>query len=476
MCYTYHIIIIMNTNTTDTENSHDYLIDWTGNIIKNRYVMIKRVGRGSYAAVWTVYDAVDKKYCAIKIHNRDETKTAKKEQYFYEIIQKYNSPHIMSISRNFDHDTDDGDFNCSLMDLMACSVFDIISSNKYKNGLPFDSVIKIIYQTLLGLKHFHQQNIVHGDIKPENLLVNGLSIAQEKLINLINIDEIYKNKKSNKGKHKKKNNDQNNTVNVDREVLAKYICSKINKTPHSSENDSDSNSDSDSVDSDYTSLNIFECAYDESYSVNNCEHADSSDLSDDESVNSCVDKNGDIVSENSINNIHIKIADMGYCVFLDKIKKTKIQTKHYRPPESILKIGFDLSSDIWALGCVAYELLTGELLFNPNNYDGNVFRHHIYIMIQKLGYIPHELILNSPIKDVIFTTDMKLVKGYDNIIFHSAWNDINDVCNKNNVNASSINKLIDLLTKMLDYNPENRISVKSALQHSLFSNCNNFST
>ena len=46
-------------------------------------------------------------------------------------------------------------------------------------------------------------------------------------------------------------------------------------------------------------------------------------------------------------------------------KGAVIQTREYRAPEIILGADFGPRADVWSLGCVAFELVTGRFLFDP---------------------------------------------------------------------------------------------------------------
>ena len=46
-----------------------------------------------------------------------------------------------------------------------------------------------------------------------------------------------------------------------------------------------------------------------------------------------------------------------------------IGTVYYYAPEMVTKTGFNEKSDIWSLGCVFYELITGHPPFLGNNRD-----------------------------------------------------------------------------------------------------------
>src|SRR5262249_6821010 len=52
---------------------------------------------------------------------------------------------------------------------------------KRSGPLPVPQALEFIRQAALGLQHAHQQGLVHRDIKPQNLMVTGLTIADCRL-------------------------------------------------------------------------------------------------------------------------------------------------------------------------------------------------------------------------------------------------------------------------------------------------------
>jgi serine/threonine protein kinase len=80
---------------------------------------------------------------------------------------------------------------------------------------------------------------------------------------------------------------------------------------------------------------------------------------------------------------------LGNACWIDKHFTNDIQTRQYRSPEVILEAPYDTSTDIWSLGCIVFELLTGDYLFDPKKgvkYTKD--EDHIAQMIELLGSFP----------------------------------------------------------------------------------------
>ena len=161
---------------------------------------------------------------------------------------------------------------------------------------------------------------------------------------------------------------------------------------------------------------------------------------------------------------------MGGCSLPNKRKKKYVQTAYYKSPEYLLGIGFDTSVDIWAVGCTIYELLTSKILFDAVDYDGNIERHHLYLMIQKLGYFPMAMINASPKKDIYFSKSGKYLKGYTDINFPiSIWEELQMVCNFYGVDKETTDAFIDVMQQIMTYNPNTRATADDILKHPIFS-------
>ena len=128
----------------------------------------------------------------------------------------------------------------------------------------------------------------------------------------------------------------------------------------------------------------------------------------------------DIKPDNILINYNkICLADFGTSKIFNGQKSTSyISTRYYRAPECILENEFyDMSIDIWAMGCVFAEILLGKPLFiGTNNSD------QLYKIFKILGFPNKEILktLNPDLdlnnKSIINETSNKLHEIFKDII------------------------------------------------------------
>lgn len=430
--------------STDSELK-DRHIDWKNEIFDNRYILLKKMGYGSYASVWISYDVIDKKYYAIKINNRDDYDVAIKETNTYNAIKICKSQYIMNIIRTFDH-INDGKHHCVVMELMACSMYDILK--KHKTGMSFKATMECVRQILEGLKEMHKNKIIHGDVKPENILIGGQSKKQIELFKKLELGKIIANKVRGKNGFL--------DTGVQKKVIKEIEKRNLSQSSSQSSSSSESN---------YTSES-------EQFSISTCESSD-----DTITESTYYDSDSEPYDESIINNLRelfnnakIKLSDLGNSIKSTHVKNKKsIQTCYYRSPEILLGLKYDESSDIWALGCMICELLTGKILFDAESYKGNTQRHHLYLIIKKLGMLPYQMMKDSPYKDVYFTTDLSQVKGYKKIDFSMPiQTDLKKIATMHNLSPDEEVLFTDLIMGLLKINPSERLTAKNALMHQFY--------
>ena len=183
------------------------LKDWGCKTIDNYEIIKEPVGGGSYGTVFKAYYKGPKDYgerigiphvvALKKIKTEDEKQgfpiTALREIMLMKRLNHKNILQIFEVvvsnkreENNLKSDT------YLVFEYMEHDLFSLISSNFY-----FDkSQIKLIfYQLLQGLNYLHQNNILHRDIKPGNILLNNKGVVKLGDFGLSRIfSEFIKNK------------------------------------------------------------------------------------------------------------------------------------------------------------------------------------------------------------------------------------------------------------------------------------------
>ncbi|KAF9105431.1 Dual specificity protein kinase clk3 [Mortierella sp. GBA35] len=168
----------------------------------------------------------------------------------------------------------------------------------------------------------------------------------------------------------------------------------------------------------------------------------------------------------------IRLIDFGSATFQDEHHSTVVSTRHYRAPEIILGLGWSYPCDIWSIGCILVEFLTGEALFQTHD---NL--EHLAMMQAVLGPIPDKLIRATHKSAQKFFLHGRLDYPNDETKRNSrkyvkALKPLKDyaVPTGNRVeNLSFAAELKDLLSLLLTYDPEKRITAAQALKHPYFS-------
>lgn len=96
----------------------------------------------------------------------------------------------------------------------------------------------------------------------------------------------------------------------------------------------------------------------------------------------------------------IKIIDFGSSCFVHERIHNYIQSRYYRSPEVILGHPYTEAIDMWSLGCMVAELLTGKVLFRGNNEV-----ELLMLIIELLGYPPENLLKQSQKTKLFFSKE-----------------------------------------------------------------------
>jgi len=138
------------------------------------YRLIRELGRGANGVVYEAVDSKSNKYVAIKSIPNDKLSNARiMEQFKKELKALYRLSHNNIIKIEGVEKT----VNNVYLVLEYCNGgtlydYSCFYKKKYNKRLPEIIVQRIIKQIMEGLKFMHKKNIIHRDIKLENILIN----------------------------------------------------------------------------------------------------------------------------------------------------------------------------------------------------------------------------------------------------------------------------------------------------------------
>jgi len=160
--------------------------------------------------------------------------------------------------------------------------------------------------------------------------------------------------------------------------------------------------------------------------------------------------------------IEVKIADLGNACWVDHHFTDEIQTRQYRSLEVLLGAGYGPPADIWSVACMAFELVTGDFLFDPHSGDDySRDEDHIALIIELLGRIPRHVALNGKYSKEFFSRkgELKHIKKLKPWSLKSVLMEKYEWCEKEAC------EFAEFITPMMDYIPNNRATAAQCLQH-----------
>lgn len=186
----------------------------------------------------------------------------------------------------------------------------------------------------------------------------------------------------------------------------------------------------------------------------------------------------------------IKVIDFGSACFHNEKMYTYIQSRFYRSPEVILGCSYNCSIDMWSLGCILVEMHTGRPLFN-----GSHEREQIAQQVDTLGVPPSWMLAQGKKTKKFFSfegNEWKLavkLTDKERARLTKRCPDLNKIIGVDTHGPNGTRRkekwghtyrdywrFQDLIRRMLDYDPRNRITPEEALNHKFFQAGSDMST
>ena len=384
-------------------------LDLQGNIIKN-YNVIYELGRGAFSIVWLVYNITDNLFYALKVQNSEEFKEGLQEIQF--VSKLPTSPKIFNnLIEHFIEKRDNKKYLCSVWNLHATNLDTII--RKQNTRLSLDLIKKIMKQLIDAIKILHTKfKVFHGDIKSDNILIKGINNKDSYITQLYKQENFFQKYTSAKQKY---------WLSFNKDIKSIDNMSKNDK------------------------LKI-------RYQVHN-------------DIVTRILKDSNISKDfSNIDISNISLADFGTYCEEDNYYDKPFGTRYYQAPEIILMGKCSYPVDIWALGCVFYELLANQFLFNPIK-DANYTRdyYHLYLINDTCGDFPINFLKKTKYYETFFN------KG-TLIDYIKTENRLERKLNL--LEIDSINKKVinEILTNMLQIDTSKRWTINDLAKHPFFKN------
>ena len=135
--------------------------------MKNKYEVLGIVGEGAYGIVYKCLNRETNKYVAVKKFKETQDKLVQKTmKRELAMLQMLHHENIVEFQESF---TSKGNFFL-VFEYVEKNLLEVLEESP--NGLSPKLIRSFIYQMCKGVSYLHKNNMIHRDVKPENLLID----------------------------------------------------------------------------------------------------------------------------------------------------------------------------------------------------------------------------------------------------------------------------------------------------------------